>query len=45
MLKMIKTEGLDPYIMVPAAMLHDIGWKNVPTYLWHPKTDKEKKNS
>ncbi len=38
----IAGEGGDPDVMVPAAMLHDIGLTKIPKEKWFPKTPEEK---
>lgn len=38
----IKGEGGDENIMIPAAMLHDIGLSKIPKEQWFPKTKEEK---
>lgn len=45
MSELIKTEGGDPDVLIPASILHDIGWVNVPDEKRFPKTEEEKKES
>lgn len=41
----LQSENEDPEIMIPAAMLHDIGWSKVSDQIVNLKTDAEKKEA
>jgi L-rhamnose mutarotase len=41
----LRCENEDPGIMIPAAMLHDIGWSKVSDQIVNLKTDSEKKEA
>lgn len=43
--EIIRGEGGNPDLLIPAAMLHDIGWSNVPKYLQFAKIPKDKKEA
>ncbi len=43
MQEIIQYEGGEEKILIPAAMLHDIGWLNVPKKYQFAKTDEDKK--
>ncbi len=45
MREIIKGEGGDPEILIPAAMLHDVGWTKVQSNLLIPETDEDKKEA
>ena len=42
MQEIIAGEKCDPKVMIPAAMLHDIGLSGIPKEKWFPKTNEEK---
>jgi molybdopterin synthase catalytic subunit len=45
MKEIIDGEGGDEDVLIPAAMLHDIGWLNVPEKYQFAKTDEDKKTA
>lgn len=45
MQELIQGEGGDSDILIPCAMLHDIGWSRVEKSLLFPKTDEEKERA